>query len=103
MRGFEKQGVVPKVPMRSEAALLPAGVPETDEEIAKVCLWEACVLALGPVGDKRTKLQALGQRAEIQEASATTALAVASASAEDWLREAIMAGVAAAADNGVSS
>jgi hypothetical protein len=46
--------------MRSEAALLPAGVPETDEEIAKVCLWEACVLALGPVGDKRTKLQALG-------------------------------------------
>lgn len=53
MRGFGAQGVVPKVPM-------PTGIPEADEEIPKCCLREACVLALGPGNDKRTKLQALG-------------------------------------------
>ena len=84
--------------MRSEAALLPAGVPETDEEIAKVCLWEACVLALGPVGDKRTKLQALGTVLKYTKPRPQQRVAVGSTSAEDWLREAIMAGAAAEAD-----
>jgi hypothetical protein len=90
MRGFEARGVVPKVPM-------PTGIPETDEEIASLCLREACVLALGP-GDKRTKLQAIGTVLKYTKPRPKQRLAMASTSAEDWLREAIMAGAAVEAD-----
>jgi hypothetical protein len=91
MRGFEAQGIVPKAPM-------PTGIPDTDEEIAKLCLREACVIALGPIGDKRTKLQALGTVLKYTKPRPQQRLAVASTSAEDWLREAVMAGVAVEAD-----
>jgi hypothetical protein len=90
------------VSSRSEAALLPTGIPDTDEEIAKLCLREACVLVLGPGGDKRTKLQALGTVLKYTKPRPEQRLAVASTSAEDLLRGAIMAGAAAAADDGVS-
>jgi hypothetical protein len=90
MRGFEAQGIVPKVPM-------PTSIPDTDEEIAKLCLREACVIALGPGNDKRTKLQALGivlkytrpKPAQRQSVTVT-------GTSEDWLRSAIMAGSIAA-------
>jgi hypothetical protein len=91
IKGFEKLGTVPKGPM-------PTGIPETDAEIAKLCLREACVLALGPGNDKQVKLPAIGTVLRYTKPRPRQRLAVASTSTEDWLREAIMAGAAVEAD-----
>jgi hypothetical protein len=80
--GFEVAGVVPKVV-----------IPGSDDEIAKRCLREACVMALGPGGDLRTKLGALGIVLKYTKPKPAQRQSVtATGTSEDWLRTAIMAG-----------
>jgi hypothetical protein len=82
IKGFEKLGVVP-----SET------IPDSDAEIAKLCLREACVLALGPGNDKQTKLQAINVILRFTKPKPFRRQATTLRwSAEDWLHAAIVAG-----------
>lgn len=88
IKGFEVAGVVPKVV-----------IPDSDDEIAKLCLREACVMALGPGGDLRTKIGALGTVLKYTKAKPAQRQSTRVAcTSEDWLRTAIMAGTIAGAD-----
>jgi hypothetical protein len=72
-------------------------IPDSDDEIAKLCLREACVIALGPGGDLRTKLGALGTVLKYTRPKPAQRQSVtATGTSEDWLRTAIMAGSIAA-------
>jgi hypothetical protein len=82
IKGFEAAGVVPKVV-----------IPDSDDEIAKLCLREACVMALGPSGDLRTKIGALGIVLKYTKPKPAQRQSVtATGTSKDWLRTAIMAG-----------
>jgi hypothetical protein len=76
------------------ARVLPKVViPDSDDEIAKLCLREACVMALGPGGDLRTKIGALGTVLKYTKPKPAQRQSVtATGTSEDWLRTAIMAG-----------
>jgi hypothetical protein len=73
---WEASGIVAKVT-----------VPDSDEEQAKACLREACVLALGP-SDKRTKLSAANTILKFTMARPTVTTSTEITSAEDWLKAA---------------
>jgi hypothetical protein len=55
MRALEDQGIVGSTPVPCGDEII---IPDTDEEKAKLCLHELCVLALGP-HSKRDRLRAL--------------------------------------------
>jgi hypothetical protein len=97
IRGFTKMGVV------TEEPLAPKGspeIPETDDEIAKMALREACVIAFSPLNDKQTKLKAFGLILTFTKAKPAKRIEGATnVSAEDWLTEALRIGMAAASDN----
>jgi uncharacterized Rossmann fold enzyme len=80
IKDFEQQGIVPEIV-----------IPDSDEEIAKAALREACVLALAP-GDRRTRLMAINTVLKFTRALPTqrheTTLTTTS---EEWLMAALAA------------
>jgi hypothetical protein len=82
LRGFEAAGLVPAV-----------AIPESDDELAKLCLREACKIALGPV-DNRRKLIATNMVLRFTKPQPPRRHATVAITPEEWLRSAIVAGAA---------
>jgi hypothetical protein len=64
-------------------------------------LRKACIIALGPSNDKRTKLMALNMVLTYTKPKSKERHSISTAGPEDWLRGAIAAGSGAASGSAV--